>query len=166
METRSRELPLTAAKPIYLRPRSLFPSLPPRFSVPSARCRSPPSGVSLRPAPAAFVIPLSLGRVPPAFQPVYKEDRVLHGDISLSRVLLGPREVEPERVAPAYARDPMWEGWRGGNAYPGWFFLEFIKRPRNDRGNFHFWTWTWIRYIFLASRSRSRNWNCSSSISS
>lgn len=26
METRSRELPLTAAKPIYLRPRSLFPS--------------------------------------------------------------------------------------------------------------------------------------------
>lgn len=114
METRSRELPLTAAKPIYLRPRSLFPSLPPRFSVPSARCRSPPSGVSLRPAPAAFVIPLSLGRVPPAFQPVYKEDRVLHGDISLSRVLLGAREVEPERVAPAYARDPMWEGWRGG----------------------------------------------------
>lgn len=107
METRSRELPLTAAKPIYLRPRPLFPSLPPRFSVPSARCRSPPSGVSLRPAPAAFVIPLSLGRVPPAFQPVYKEDRVLHGDISLSRVLLGPREVEPERVAPAYARDPM-----------------------------------------------------------
>lgn len=30
METRSRELPLTAAKPIYLRPRSLLPSL---FSV-------------------------------------------------------------------------------------------------------------------------------------
>lgn len=28
METRSRELPLTAAKPIYLRPRSLFPSPP------------------------------------------------------------------------------------------------------------------------------------------
>ena len=26
METRSRELPLTAAKPIYLRPRSLLPS--------------------------------------------------------------------------------------------------------------------------------------------
>lgn len=60
---------------------------------PSARCRSPSSGISLRPAPAAFVIPLSLGRVPPAFQPVYKEDRVLHGDISLSRV---PREVEEE----------------------------------------------------------------------
>ena len=104
METRSRELPLTAAKPIYLRPRSLFPS--PLSSV-LGSLRAPPSGVSLRPAPAAFVIPLSLGRVPPAFQPVYKEDRVLHGDISLSRVLLGPREVEPERVAPAYARDPM-----------------------------------------------------------
>lgn len=27
METRSRELPLTAAKPIYLRPRSFLPPL-------------------------------------------------------------------------------------------------------------------------------------------
>lgn len=115
METRSRELPLTAAKPIYLRPRSLFPSPPPSLSVlgsrflhgvatrPSARCRSPSSGISLRPAPAAFVIPLSLGRVPPAFQPVYKEDRVLHGDISLSRVLR-PREVEEE--SRLVTRDP------------------------------------------------------------
>ena len=33
METRSRELPLTAAKPIYLRPRSLLPS---SFSVHSS----------------------------------------------------------------------------------------------------------------------------------
>lgn len=58
METRSRELPLTAAKPIYLRPRSLLPSPSPpprsRFSVSPRRCRS-----ALRALPLPFLRHLS-----------------------------------------------------------------------------------------------------------
>lgn len=56
METRSRELPLTAAKPIYLRPRSLFPSPPPpsllgsRFP-PRAAAPLPPASLFVRPPP-------------------------------------------------------------------------------------------------------------------
>lgn len=49
METRSRELPLTAAKPIYLRPRSLRPPLAPPFSLLPARFFLLPLGLPLGP---------------------------------------------------------------------------------------------------------------------
>lgn len=84
--------------------------------------------------------PLALGRVPPAFQPVYKEDRVLHGDISLSRV---PREVEEEESREQQRVD---EG-RRGRASPKWTgnlvanrgdVRWWIRRLnlKNDRKNF------------------------------
>lgn len=62
METRSRELPLTAAKPIYLRPRSLFPSPPPpsRFSVlgfSTALPLGPPHAAAPLPPASLFVRP-------------------------------------------------------------------------------------------------------------
>lgn len=91
METRSRELPLTAAKPIYLRPRSLLPS---RFSLVGSRSRS-----RSRSGSRSWRVPVR--RDAAALQPVYKEDRVSHGDISLSRVPVFPcsrgTEIE-ERV--------------------------------------------------------------------
>lgn len=122
METRSRELPLTAAKPIYLRPRSLFPSPPllplgSRFSVSPRRCHS-----ALRTLPLPFLRHLSssgprcicyppLARSRSAGLPT----RLQRGSCLTRGYFTFPCSPAPRsrrRVAPGYARSVSNRGLR------------------------------------------------------